>query len=372
MYYGMHEEKRIANSITSGLSCLLGLTGFWLFVFEPDRRTGLVFLNWAALFTACPLLSVNRLLMEKTLLAWDVFAGVYLYQYESAVYFFLLPFSVVYAVLNVILERTSGLRIYAITFLAVGGLWLVVFAPYFQNPRYLYTTQDVIHYRAIADALEKLKLAGIDTPNIIQISNETKLYISAERGQTKKLEGDGKEQKIVELLPYLEGDNHVSLILKPLNAARLYLSLFSIVIVVIYLVYSYRYDPPIPAYYDKVMMLMFPYCLLEAIHFYLFSGIVSIRTFLATYGLGQIFSSIVMGLLLAIFLMRLRFISSVEGKYYETRLLEDHRRITRWRDVIDSWFLRQFMNVSDLDRRFVIRGESHEQKEPDKKPKETI
>jgi hypothetical protein len=343
--------------ITLSLSVLVAIAGIRIFQQEADRKAKLVYMNWAAFFLANPVSYLLYLFFEKQLLRWDVYAGVYYSQYTYATYYFLLPASIVYGALIVVIGNPHPLRIYLITFVVVGALWLPTFAPYFQDARYLYSTQDVIDYRAIARTLEKLRSTGNLEPSVGEISRNTSLSAVDSGGPRTELAGDVKAKRISELLPFLEGDNHALLIYRPLYKATSKMSLLSTAVIVLYLFYAYRHDPPIPAYFDKLMLLMFPYCLFETIHSYVFSLSVSKETYLAMFQVGQLFSCVIMIGILWILKMRLQFVSSVEGKYYEFSIRRNHRAISRWRDVVDNWVIRQFVNGSDLDRRFLIRDE---------------
>jgi len=358
--FGARLESQVSNGITLSLSVLIAIAAIRICQFEADRKVRLGYLNWAVFFLTEPIACLLYVIFEKELLSWDVYAGVYRSQYGNAIYFFLLPASVIYGTLIVVIRNMHPLRIYLITFVVVGALWLPTFAPYLQDARYLYTTQDVIDYRAIAGALEELRSAGNLEPSIGEISRNTSLSAVNSRGKWTELMGDVKAKRVRELLPFLEGDNHVPLIYRPLHTAIFKMSLLSIAMIVLYLLYAYTYDPPIPAYFDKQMLLMLPYSMFEAIHSYALSIANSKETFVTFSEVGQLFSCVILIAILWILRLRLQFVSSVEGKYYELSIRRDHRAITRWRDVVDNWVIRQFVNGSDLDRRFLIRGERRE------------
>jgi hypothetical protein len=42
--------------------------------------------------------------------------------------------------------------------------------------------------------------------------------------------------------------------------------------------------------------------------------------------------------------MRLRFITSVKGEFYERELVSDSEHISRWRDAFDNLVVRHFLN----------------------------
>jgi hypothetical protein len=46
----------------------------------------------------------------------------------------------------------------------------------------------------------------------------------------------------------------------------------------------------------------------------------------------------------AFFGLRLRFVTSVAGEFYENELVHSAQRITRWRDGLDNIILHHFFN----------------------------
>jgi len=49
--------------------------------------------------------------------------------------------------------------------------------------------------------------------------------------------------------------------------------------------------------------------------------------------------------------LRLRFITSVQGEFYETELLTNPQSISRWRDLIDNYVLSHFFNYKIFNGR---------------------
>jgi hypothetical protein len=49
-------------------------------------------------------------------------------------------------------------------------------------------------------------------------------------------------------------------------------------------------------------------------------------------------------LMVLFFALRLRFISSVQGEYYEAELQANPATVTRWRDWVDNLVLSHFFN----------------------------
>lgn len=249
-------------------------------------------------------------------------------------------------------------RKYFVTLLAIGGLWSYLFYPYFADPRYLYTTTDVVHYRKIDATLQELRNIGRINPTAHEVSSLVRLSVPETGKVARELTGAEKEQRVAYLLPYMEGDNYMPLVYKPLFRDEAWMGILCVGAIVLFLIYHYTKDPPKTAYLEKIALLLLPYCCFEALHFYVFRTTRSWENLYRSEVLGQYFSMSTMLVLLVIFYSRLKFIPSVEGKFYERRVLTDAKSITRWRDAFDNWILRQFMNPEELERRFFIRRKS--------------
>jgi hypothetical protein len=72
-----------------------------------------------------------------------------------------------------------------------------------------------------------------------------------------------------------------------------------------------------------------------------------------------------------LFILRYAFVNSIEGAYYERQLTKEASHITRWRDAIDNWVLRQFVSESGLDQRFLVRGDVSEREDGEEQHRTT-
>jgi len=63
---------------------------------------------------------------------------------------------------------------------------------------------------------------------------------------------------------------------------------------------------------------------------------------------GQYASNFTLALIMVYLALRLRFISSVRGEFYETELSERPAAITRWRDTLDNMVVESFFNRHTL------------------------
>jgi hypothetical protein len=106
-----------------------------------------------------------------------------------------------------------------------------------------------------------------------------------------------------------------------------------------------------------------PYCVLETLHF---TAVMDTRSADSYYGLNDIgnYASMIVLMGWAVTMtLRLRFINSVEGKYYERKVLTEAYVLSRWRDEFDWWIVRRYMKSDVLGNRFLINRRKSKQTE---------
>ena len=352
-----------SNGITLSSSALVAIVSFFVSQKEIEKGNRAAFFNFALIFGVNALLTPAYVLLSDTLLSKDAYATVYFNQYNYALYQFLLSLSVVFAVLHSIRRNWKTYRKYVLSLIVVGCGWLYLFLPYLSDPRFLYSTEDVQLYRLIDKALSRFHETEDCQPTSREIAESIRLFWADDRGERHELVGIEKERRVAELMPYMDGDNHRILILRPLNRNIFLMGLMNLTAIIVFIAFHYLKDPPKGAYLEKVILLMLPYCTFETVHAYVFSNMHSTQAFLRAFALGQMFSVATMLMLILVFCLRLRFLSSIEGRYYESHLVTDPAHITRWRDAFDNWVLRQFMNPGELEQRFLIQGQGGEKGE---------
>lgn len=346
---------QVGRILLEDLSALLGVVSLFLFRREIVKETRLFFLVFAAMFFLQGLFFGLFLLTKRWLLPLDEWSDFYEYQYRLQIYFLMLSSCVVYLVVDLSLNRLTKAQKYVLAFLVAGSVWGSLFYPYYANPKYLYTTSDVQDYKAIRSVIEALQRLGVTNPSSEEIASHLDQYLheSAEMGNQRS----AKElaARVSEILPYFRGHDVSLLVLRPLWRSCNVMASFSIVSILIFILYQYLADPPKSAYMEKVLWCLLPFCCFEALHHYAFVQVNLFEDLRSVGLLGMYASMGVMLALLSLLIFRLRFIQSVEGRFYESRLMQDASRVTRWRDAFDNWVLRQFMNAAELEQRFLIR-----------------
>ncbi len=341
--------------LITSVSYLLAIASFSLFRSEPSRGTGVVFLNFALLFGTNTVFRILFDIVNWYFLQWDRDANAYFFQYSWLLYFLLLSLSVAYLVVDAIWKRRMIYEKYLVTVFIVGSTWGCQSYPYLKDPRYLSKEPEVLDYLAVRRAMAGLRSDGNLTPSAADIAGVASLKFSTQEVGDDAMGRTSKEKRVSEILPYFRGEDFGTLYWRPLFEACSRIGMVCTFIVLIFIVFQYLKDPPREAYTEKIVWCLLLYCSFEALHFFAFSQVAHWETLDAVSHYGGAFSMVVMLVLLLLVSIRLRFIHSVEGGYYERRLIDGADSITRWRDAFDNWVLRQFMDPKELDRRFVIR-----------------
>jgi hypothetical protein len=349
-------SARICRMLLGDLSALLAVVSLFLFRREIVKETRLFFLMLAGLFSLGGLLFGLFLVTKRWLMPLDEWAVFYEYQYQAQIYFLLLSGCVIYLIVDLSLRGLSKSQKYVLAFVVAGSVWGYLFYPYYANPKYLYTTSDVEDYRAIRATTEDLRRGGVMNPSPKEIAFQVSHYVPESAKLGIRRSTMDRVARVSEVLPYFRGDDISLLIFRPFWRACIVMASLSIVSILLFILYQYLADPPKSAYMEKVLWCLLPFCCFEALHHYAFVQVNHFEDFLALNLLGIYLSMGVMLALLLLLILRLRFIQSIEGRFYENRLIADATRITRWRDAFDNWILRQFMNPNELKQRFVTQS----------------
>jgi hypothetical protein len=349
----------VSDLLLPASSSLLGVVSYFVYRQGNTNGTKLVFLNFALFFG---LNGVSRPLYQLAKRAWfssNSWSDHYFYQYNWLVYFLLLSLCVILLAIDYGIKMRSIYAKYVVALVIVGGVWLVVFYPFFLDARYLYNVDDYRNFIAVRRSVTSLQIQGIADPSTKQILSQAQLTLAG------VVPNDGtflteEEKYVAHLQEYLPGNNRILLVLRPLWICCSRISLLSVVLLLFCIIHQYFIDSPRGAYMEKIVWCLLPYCGFEALHFYTYTTVTNLDALTNIVEVGVYLSMAVMWMLTLIFGLRLRFIETVEGKYYERRLSSDPSRITRWRDALDNWLLKEFMNPHALDRRFLTQRKTEE------------
>lgn len=346
-----HRAIQLIGTINDSFLILIGIVSLYIFKREPSLKNKPIFLNFA-IFSLANVGSFLNAFIGKAFFTGERYAIFFAYQYFSVgLLYFLLTFSLIYVVFDTLFNDFQIYKKYLLTLLVVGGTFAYYYSPVFTDPKHAYHTPEIVDFKAVTTTIDQLKKEGNANPT----SNEIAAIADLPAWNDGKVVGTlFQEQKIArvnELLPYMEGGNFLMLLYRPLYLDVVYMNVLCLVFIFLFFGYQYKNDPPQGAYIEKIVFLFLPYCSLEILHYYGYIKSVEYATYLDIHRIGQYLTLLNLALLLIFFSLRLRFITSVKGEFYERELVSDSEHISRWRDSFDNLIVRHFLDPQTLHGR---------------------
>ena len=341
----------IELSVSSVLNRLLMTGLFFISLFiskrEPNRSSRFIFVNFTLFF----FLSTVNLLFEfvgQAFMAHDKFANFFFWQYLSLAQAFLLGISLGYLVIDLMFRDYKVFQKYLATVSIVTVFFCYYFFPFLENPMHLYVTEDMKQWKTLEAYFDNAALTTNGeltvAPTPIELANEVRLQSWNNGVAIGDLYPEENIRRIEELIPYLEGQNWVVLFYKPWSMSSIQMNVLLIGLILLYFGYQYKKDPPQGAYVDKIMFLFLLFCSMEVLHNWGFIKSLEGTSYWEMVGIGQYVTIFVELMMVLFFALRLRFITSVHGEFYETELAANPHQVTRWRDWVDEIVLAQFFN----------------------------
>jgi hypothetical protein len=353
------ERPDVPHILLISVSSLLGVICYSLSTMEAHNRFRVVALNFAVFFEINAFLVPVWDLLNRWLFKWhDPYQ--YTYQYSFLLYFLLLTFSVTYLVLDRFLpSHRISMKYIATVIIAIGG-WTAICHPYLSDPDYLRNRPEFLDFGQVRNAIADLKKAGVTDPSASEIASFAQLKLVGDVKENSHSTLEGRTRRVSDILPFNRGFDYGTLYWKPLYMDSLWFGLWCSLFLIGSMVFKFIKDPPEGAYVEKIIWCLLVYCSFEALHMYAYTQSTRWEVLVAVTEIGIYVSLVTMIILLSLFALRMRFMLSIEGNYYERRLWSDPDRVTRWRDAFDNWVLRQFMNPVELDRRFLVQHRTQE------------
>lgn len=341
----------VASFLSYSLQALLFVISLYLMKHETVKKTKFIFLNFAAFFAVSFLFHLYNF-VGTVLFSHEPLARHYYFQYVShGLYFLLLAFSICYITMDVLFRDFKVYQKYLLTFAIVGGFFSYYYQPYFSNPKYLYTTNEISEFRELdkaSAAFEKQFGAVTTREELIGYLPQTGSTVLNSLNETER------NQTVRELYPYLSGTNYMILLFKPVYLNAIYMCVLSVGLILLFFGYQYKKDPPQGAYIEKMMFFFLIFCTLEIFHAWSFIKTIEWQAFAEYVIIGQYLSATVLICVAVLFGLRLRFITSVYGEFYEHEILESPSSVTRWRDALDNLVIAHFFKRNELIGRFFV------------------
>lgn len=350
LFYPRHEVS-LPAFIINALQMLLFVISFFLVRSEAKHHTKWIFVNFACMFGVGILFHLYNFVGT---LVWqqEPMARHYYFQYISqALYFFLVAFAITYVTIDLLFRDFRVAQKYLLTLLIVGTFFGYHYHPYLTNPNYLYTTAEIEQWRE----LDKLASAFAEQhhaeANDFQLAG---LAEAVEGGFLKRLPFNDRVSRIHELRPYLAGQNYIILLFKPIYTNSILMGTLCLGMIFLFFGYMYKKDPPQGAYIEKMMFLFLILVTLEIFHSWTLIKTLEWSAFSQLAGIGLYLSAFVLACIAVVFALRLRFITSVKGEFYENEIVVSPSEVTRWRDAFDNMVIAHFFNRREIFGRLFV------------------
>ena len=351
-----HSETSTLSLLNEALRLFLLVLSVYIVIKEPIKKNKFIFLNFAVVFAFS---IVNHFFYYVgpggVILSGDPYAKHYYYQFFEVIpHTFFLSLAIIYTVTDLLFRDFRTYQKYAIAFLIVGGFSALYYSPYFQNPKYLYTTDDIRDWKALDVARGAYVHEHNSEPSEGYLSQAVTLHAWKEGTPVADLYPTKNAERINYLYKYLWEDNYLVLLWKPMHRNIINMNVVCILFLFLFFGYQYKKDPPQGAYVDKIMFLFLLFCSMEALHNLGYMNALEWSTSLVdVFSIGQYVTIGILLFMILFFSLRLRFITSVQGEFYESELVRDAKHITRWRDWVDNLVVRYFLNPKALRGRLL-------------------
>jgi len=318
-------------------SLLLVITVF-IFLKEPNRKNKFIFLNFLIYFSLCILALVYDFVGKAFYI--DKYAKHIFLQYLTMGYVLFMAISIIYVVIDLLFREFKVFQKYICTFIIALGIFIWLFHPFVQNSLYLYSTEEIKQFKALDSAIPP----GSEIPSAVQLANKVTLQSWKDGKAIGDLYPEDNLRRIEYLLPYLEGENYKVLMLRPFYFCIIGMDVLILAFVILYFGYQYKKDPPQGAYIDKIMFLFLLISSIDILHLWGFNKSVEWGSFSELFIIGQYITVLTELMMVLFFSLRLSFITSVQGEFYETELATNPRQVSRLRDWVDNMVLSHFFN----------------------------
>ncbi len=364
--YLPHSQVSRTFMAISVVQVFLFVQCFRIFIHEPNQKNKAIFLNFAlffscsVLFAVFPFVGSGRVFFTKS-----TFAAFYFQEYISlGLYYVLMGLAIVYLAVDAILREFRTWQKYAIAFAIVGAFYSYYNYPVLIDSRYLYSTPDIVEWKSIDQAVAAFKTANSgEMPKAQQIADAVELNSWSGTKKTGVLFPEEKLDRIAQLLPYTEETNYLILLWRPIYMNVIFMCVLCVGFSLLFFGYQYMKDPPQGAYIERIMFLFLIFSSLEILHSWSFVKSLEWASISDLLQKGQYVSVFVLLLMGLFFTLRLRFIKSVKGEFYENELASRPGGVMRWRDALDNLVIRHFLDPRLESRRVLaiprnIQGKS--------------
>jgi hypothetical protein len=352
-----HHEVSAAGFMSFAVQLLLFIIAVTIARHEPTGKNRAIFVNFAVFFGTSILFHLSTFVGHVVLREF-AYARLYVSQYLSlGGYYILLAFAVVYVAVDALFREFRMVSKYLLTLLIVGAFVTLYYGPLVADPLHLYKTETAQNWRELDKSFQAFQKEQQRTPSPGELAAVSNLHSWKDGVSVGVLYPDERVRRVEALYPYLLGTNWIILLTTPLYMNVVFMNVLCVGFILLFFGYQYRKDPPQGAYLDKIMFLLLVLCSTEILHAWSFIKSVEWTTFAQLFAIGQYVSIAILLLITAFFALRLRWITSVNGEFYELEIAARPGGITRWRDWLDEFLIAHFFNRRAILGRLFERGD---------------
>jgi len=334
-----HHEIVGASLINRGIQSLLLVISLFIYKKEPNKKNRFVFLNFSLFFFALVMIELVDFAGVAFFKNWTFASHVFLV-YGVICWELVSSLTVAYIVFDLLFREFGVLQKYLLSLSVTVFFAILYYHPFFGDPLYLYSTEDIKQWKTLSSQLSP---SG-EMPSALDLAGRVRLQSWQDGHAVGDLYPDENIKRIEYLLPYLEGRNWLILFYKPLYMSNIYMNVMFIVFILLFFGYQYKKDPPQGAYIDKIMFLLLLFSSMEILHNWGYIKTVEYSLWGELFSVGQYITVLIELLMVLFFSLRLKFITSVQGEFYETELATNPHQVSRWRDWVDNLILAHFFN----------------------------
>lgn len=338
-----HQEVHFSQFANNIIQALLFFVVLFIFLNEPNKKHKLIFFNFVVFFGLSLFAHIHNF-VGAAFLTGSRYASFIFYEYHIAAYVVSLSFAIVYLVVDLLFNNLKTSLKYVTAGSIVLFFFIWNFGPIIGNPLSPYQSEDIQQWKILAKYVDQHG-QSTGTEDIAKAIN---LHAWKNGEAVGDLYPEENASRIEALEPYLEGQNYSILLFKPLFMKMVAMNVMLLFFMLLFFGYQYEKDPPQGAYIDKIMFTFLLFVSTEILHYWGYVKSVEYNLYLGLFNAGQYITIALLLMMVFFFSLRLRFITSITGEFYETELATNPQRITRWKDGIDKLVLMKFFNVKPL------------------------
>jgi hypothetical protein len=345
-YFLPHRSSTLSGQLNLSIQLLLFIISISIFKKERIKKNKIIFLNFIIFF----IISFFQLLYDYVgfvFLNNGKYSAHIYHQYVSIAYILLLSIAIGYVVFDLMFRDWKIYPKYLLTFFFVLVIFCPLYYPIFKDPLYLYTTQEIKQWKVLSNYVKQ----GNEMPSATELSNLVRLQIWEDGTPIGDYRPEDNQKQIERLLPYLEGDSYKVLLWQPIFRKNINMDVMIIAFTLLFFGYQYKKDPPQGAYIDKIMFLFLLLVSTDILHQWGYINSVELSSWTELFSIGQYITFVIQIIIVLFFGLRLRFITSPQGEFYEAEIASNPYQVSRWRDWVDNIVLAHFFNFKVFNGR---------------------